>query len=187
MLLKTCSTMPSGHKENILYSSLIAVYLCNAHKQNLGSILPLLLFNLSLILGLFGEHYKFKTNFHISGIYVSRNTYIRAGIAEWKVTNPVHLVCFCSIYLIYVIFFYNSFKGLSLYEVQIGSCVTCTRYQESQKLTFDVLLQISLLLLKRSLNLRYDCCNGDSFVLELFHISVLLINKSHYLSILHSF
>ncbi|KAG9444040.1 hypothetical protein H6P81_015380 [Aristolochia fimbriata] len=28
------------------------------------------------------------------GIYVSRNTYIRAGVAEWKVTNPVHLVCY---------------------------------------------------------------------------------------------
>ncbi|WMV54165.1 hypothetical protein MTR67_047550 [Solanum verrucosum] len=27
------------------------------------------------------------------GIYVSRNTYIRAGVAEWKITNPVHLVC----------------------------------------------------------------------------------------------
>ncbi|CAM8999591.1 unnamed protein product [Rhodiola kirilowii] len=26
------------------------------------------------------------------GMYVSRNTYIRTGIAEWKVTNPVHLV-----------------------------------------------------------------------------------------------
>ncbi|XP_075647404.1 F-box protein 7 isoform X2 [Castanea sativa] len=25
------------------------------------------------------------------GIYVSRNTYIRAGVAEWKITNPVHL------------------------------------------------------------------------------------------------
>ncbi|GAB2290469.1 F-box protein 7 [Dionaea muscipula] len=25
------------------------------------------------------------------GLYVSRNTYIRAGVAEWKVTNPVHL------------------------------------------------------------------------------------------------
>ncbi|KAJ7965553.1 F-box protein 7 [Quillaja saponaria] len=24
------------------------------------------------------------------GIYVSRNTYIRVGVAEWKVTNPVH-------------------------------------------------------------------------------------------------
>jgi len=28
------------------------------------------------------------------GIYVSRNTYIRAGVAEWKVKNPVHLVCY---------------------------------------------------------------------------------------------
>lgn len=28
------------------------------------------------------------------GLYVSRNTYIRAGVAEWKVTNPVHLVCY---------------------------------------------------------------------------------------------
>ncbi|XP_021759729.1 F-box protein 7-like isoform X2 [Chenopodium quinoa] len=28
------------------------------------------------------------------GIYVSRNTYIRAGIAEWRVSNPVHLVCY---------------------------------------------------------------------------------------------
>ncbi|WZY98538.1 hypothetical protein YC2023_070867 [Brassica napus] len=27
-------------------------------------------------------------------IYVSRNTYIRAGIAEWKITNPVHIVCY---------------------------------------------------------------------------------------------
>lgn len=28
------------------------------------------------------------------GLYVSRNTYIRAGIAEWKVSNPVHVVCY---------------------------------------------------------------------------------------------
>lgn len=28
------------------------------------------------------------------GLYVSRNTYIRAGIAEWRTTNPVHLVCY---------------------------------------------------------------------------------------------
>ncbi|KAJ8615323.1 hypothetical protein MRB53_034695 [Persea americana] len=28
------------------------------------------------------------------GIYVSRNTYIRVGVAEWKVTNPVHVVCY---------------------------------------------------------------------------------------------
>ncbi|CAI0393108.1 unnamed protein product, partial [Linum tenue] len=28
------------------------------------------------------------------GLYVSRNTYIRAGVREWSVTNPVHLVCY---------------------------------------------------------------------------------------------
>lgn len=28
------------------------------------------------------------------GLYVSRNTYIRTGIVEWKITNPVHLVCY---------------------------------------------------------------------------------------------
>ncbi|KAM7518859.1 hypothetical protein LguiB_017821 [Lonicera macranthoides] len=28
------------------------------------------------------------------GLYVSRNTYIRAGIAEWKISNPVHVVCY---------------------------------------------------------------------------------------------
>ncbi|XP_049391441.1 F-box protein 7-like [Solanum stenotomum] len=28
------------------------------------------------------------------GIYVSRNTYIRAGVAEWKITNLVHIVCY---------------------------------------------------------------------------------------------
>ncbi|KAM3394746.1 F-box protein 7 isoform X2 [Capsicum galapagoense] len=28
------------------------------------------------------------------GIYVSRNTYIRAGVAEWKISNPVHIVCY---------------------------------------------------------------------------------------------
>lgn len=30
----------------------------------------------------------------VDGLYVSRNTYIRAGIAEWKITNPVHIVCY---------------------------------------------------------------------------------------------
>lgn len=36
--------------------------------------------------------YKIISVFHISGLYVSRNTYIRTGVAEWKVSNPVHLV-----------------------------------------------------------------------------------------------
>ncbi|EEF48332.1 protein with unknown function [Ricinus communis] len=28
------------------------------------------------------------------GLYVSRNTYIRTGVREWTITNPVHLVCY---------------------------------------------------------------------------------------------
>ncbi|XP_050237599.1 F-box protein 7 [Mercurialis annua] len=28
------------------------------------------------------------------GLYVSRNTYIRTGVREWTVINPVHLVCY---------------------------------------------------------------------------------------------
>ena len=43
---------------------------------------------------------SWKNMFHVrprlrrDGIYVSRNTYIRTGIPEWKVKNPVHLVCY---------------------------------------------------------------------------------------------
>ena len=28
------------------------------------------------------------------GVYVSRNTYIRTGVVEWRVKNPVHVVCY---------------------------------------------------------------------------------------------
>ncbi|XP_073041155.1 F-box protein 7-like [Primulina eburnea] len=28
---------------------------------------------------------------YYSCLYVSRNTYIRAGIAEWKISNPIHI------------------------------------------------------------------------------------------------
>eukprot|EP00249_Psilotum_nudum_P012714 c23938_g1_i2 orf=166-1137(+) len=35
-----------------------------------------------------------RPRLRFDGLYVSRNTYIRAGISEWKVTNPVHLVCY---------------------------------------------------------------------------------------------
>ncbi|EFJ32549.1 hypothetical protein SELMODRAFT_270563 [Selaginella moellendorffii] len=52
-------------------------------------------------------HHRPRLRF--DGIYVSRNTYIRAGVAEWKVTNPVHLVC----YYRYIRFFPN---GRFLYK-----------------------------------------------------------------------
>ncbi|CAM6109261.1 unnamed protein product [Calypogeia fissa] len=35
-----------------------------------------------------------RPRLRFDGLYVSRNTYIRTGIAEWKTINPVHLVCY---------------------------------------------------------------------------------------------
>uniref|UniRef100_A0A0D6QR07 F-box domain-containing protein n=1 Tax=Araucaria cunninghamii TaxID=56994 RepID=A0A0D6QR07_ARACU len=35
-----------------------------------------------------------RPRLRFDGLYVSRNTYIRAGIAEWRTTNPVHVVCY---------------------------------------------------------------------------------------------
>eukprot|EP00250_Pteridium_aquilinum_P014643 c22113_g1_i1 orf=231-1166(+) len=35
-----------------------------------------------------------RPRLRFDGIFVSRNTYIRAGVAEWNITNPVHLVCY---------------------------------------------------------------------------------------------
>lgn len=35
-----------------------------------------------------------RPHLRFDGIYVSRNTYIRTGIVEWRVKNPVHLVCY---------------------------------------------------------------------------------------------
>mmetsp|Transcript_11737 Transcript_11737/g.42875 ORF Transcript_11737/g.42875 Transcript_11737/m.42875 type:complete len:247 (-) Transcript_11737:376-1116(-) len=32
------------------------------------------------------------------GLYISRNTYIRAGVTEWQYKNPVHLVCYFRYY-----------------------------------------------------------------------------------------
>ena len=35
-----------------------------------------------------------KPRLRYDGVYVSRNTYIKTGIAEWRVKNPVHMVCY---------------------------------------------------------------------------------------------
>ncbi|CAA6663811.1 unnamed protein product [Spirodela intermedia] len=52
------------------------------------------------------------------GLYVSRNTYIRAGIREWNVTNPVHVVC----YYRYIRFFPS---GKFLYKVkEVAKCMS---------------------------------------------------------------
>ncbi|KAK9831468.1 hypothetical protein WJX81_008220 [Elliptochloris bilobata] len=38
--------------------------------------------------------FKERPHIRMDGIYVSRNTYIRLGATEWRVKNPVHLVCY---------------------------------------------------------------------------------------------
>lgn len=35
-----------------------------------------------------------RPHLRFDGLYVSRNTYIRTGVTEWRVKNPVHLVCY---------------------------------------------------------------------------------------------
>ncbi|XP_042479907.1 F-box protein 7 isoform X1 [Macadamia integrifolia] len=62
------------------------------------------------------------------GLYVSRNTYIRAGIAEWKVTNPVHVVC----YFRYIRFFPS---GRFLYKnssQKVKDVVKCMNFRASK-------------------------------------------------------
>lgn len=38
--------------------------------------------------------YLDRPHLRFDGLYVSRNTYIRTGIQEWRVKNPVHVVCY---------------------------------------------------------------------------------------------
>lgn len=62
------------------------------------------------------------------GLYVSRNTYIRAGVAEWKITNPVHLVC----YFRYIRFFPS---GRFLYKnssQKIKDVAKCMNFRASK-------------------------------------------------------
>ena len=42
-----------------------------------------------------------RPHLFFDGIYVSRNTYIRTGVTEWKVKNPVHLVAYYRYYRFY--------------------------------------------------------------------------------------
>lgn len=49
-----------------------------------------------------------------TGLYVSRNTYIRAGIAEWKISNPVHVVCPSSFLLPHGIYIHCYSRNSSL-------------------------------------------------------------------------
>ena len=38
--------------------------------------------------------YVERPHLRFDGLYCSRNTYIRTGVTEWRVKNPVHLVCY---------------------------------------------------------------------------------------------
>ena len=42
-----------------------------------------------------------RPHLRFDGLYVSRNTYLRTGIVEWRVKNPVHLVCYFRYYRFY--------------------------------------------------------------------------------------
>ncbi|XP_009403691.2 F-box protein 7-like isoform X1 [Musa acuminata AAA Group] len=48
----------------------------------------------SLYDGSWRKMWVWRPRIRNDGLYVSRNTYIRTGVAEWKVTNPVHVVCY---------------------------------------------------------------------------------------------
>ncbi|GLJ36845.1 hypothetical protein SUGI_0743820 [Cryptomeria japonica] len=54
--------------------------------------------NFKILLTEYGNSWRqmwlLRPRLRFDGLYVSRNTYIRAGIAEWKTTNPVHVVCY---------------------------------------------------------------------------------------------
>jgi hypothetical protein len=39
-----------------------------------------------------------RPHLRFDGVYVSRNTYLRTGVVEWKIKNPVHLVCYFRYY-----------------------------------------------------------------------------------------
>ncbi|KAF9687202.1 hypothetical protein SADUNF_Sadunf02G0069100 [Salix dunnii] len=69
-----------------------------------------------------------RSRIRIDGIYVSRNTYIRAGVREWNVTNPVHLVC----YYRYMRFFPS---GRFLYKTSgqtVKEVVKCMNFRASK-------------------------------------------------------
>ncbi|XP_038898881.1 F-box protein 7 isoform X2 [Benincasa hispida] len=77
----------------------------------LSSVVENYKFLQSMYDGSWRKMWLLRPRIRTDGLYVSRNTYIRAGIAEWKITNPVHLVC----YFRYIRFFPS---GRFLYKVE---------------------------------------------------------------------
>ncbi|KAH7279362.1 hypothetical protein KP509_37G016100 [Ceratopteris richardii] len=54
--------------------------------------------NLQMVRSSYGGSWRrmwiMRPRLRFDGIFVSRNTHLRTGVAEWKVLNPVHLVCY---------------------------------------------------------------------------------------------
>ena len=48
--------------------------------------------------GSWRDLYLSRPHMRFDGVYVSRNTYLRTGLVEWRVKNPVHLVCYFRYY-----------------------------------------------------------------------------------------
>lgn len=48
--------------------------------------------------GSWRDLYLQRPHLRFDGVYVSRNTYLRTGLVEWRVKNPVHLVCYFRYY-----------------------------------------------------------------------------------------
>ena len=48
--------------------------------------------------GCWRDLYLQRPHLRFDGVYVSRNTYLRTGLVEWRVKNPVHLVCYFRYY-----------------------------------------------------------------------------------------
>ncbi|XP_047943290.1 F-box protein 7 [Salvia hispanica] len=48
----------------------------------------------SMYHGLWRKMWLLRPRLRTDGLYVSRNTYIRVGLAEGRTTNPVHIVCY---------------------------------------------------------------------------------------------
>ena len=53
---------------------------------------------LSVHRGSWRDLYLDRPHMRFDGVYISRNTYLRTGLVEWRVKNPVHLVCYFRYY-----------------------------------------------------------------------------------------
>ncbi|XP_039139323.1 F-box protein 7 [Dioscorea cayenensis subsp. rotundata] len=69
-----------------------------------------------------------RPRIRMDGLYVSRNTYIRVGVAEWKVTNPVHVVC----YYRYLKFYPNGKFVYKISSQKLKEVAKCMNFRASK-------------------------------------------------------